>query len=138
MDERPQAFSPRMETPLPNDLQRRGLLQRSALDGTSTPARYLGCLGPRARAERLVSELAGGDVELAATYFSRLHAPAGLDIGAENATEIALSIISEIRAVLVDRDGGSLRNRLGPIHEFEGSHERLPSKVELACALKGN
>ncbi|HZJ46010.1 MAG TPA: XdhC family protein [Pyrinomonadaceae bacterium] len=103
-----------------------------------TPARYLGCLGPRARAERLVSELAGGDVELAATYFSRLHAPAGLDIGAENAREIALSIISEIRAVLVDRDGGSLRNRLGPIHEIEGSHERLPSKVELACALKGN
>jgi len=103
-----------------------------------TPARYLGCLGPRARAERLVSELTAGDVERAATYFSRLHAPAGLDIGAENAREIALSIISEIRAVLVDRDGGSLRNRLGPIHEIEGSHERLPSKVELACALKGN
>ena len=35
MDERPQAFSPRMETPLPNDLQRRGFLQRGALDGTS-------------------------------------------------------------------------------------------------------
>ena len=100
--------------------------------------RYLGCLGPRARAERLVSELTAGDVELAARYFGKPHAPAGLDIGAENAREIALSIISEIRAALVDRDGGRLRNRLGPIHEVEATDESLPSKVDLACALKGD
>jgi Aerobic-type carbon monoxide dehydrogenase, small subunit CoxS/CutS homologs len=34
MDERPQAFSPHVETPLPIGLQRRGFVQRGALDGS--------------------------------------------------------------------------------------------------------
>jgi xanthine/CO dehydrogenase XdhC/CoxF family maturation factor len=106
--------------------------------------RYLGCLGPRARAEKLVSELTNGDVELAATYFGQLHAPAGLDIGAETSREIAVSIMAEIRAVLSSRSGGLLRNRLGPIHEIDGANEfnstseqQAPS-FEWACSLKGN
>jgi xanthine dehydrogenase accessory factor len=109
------------------------------------PLRYLGCLGPRARAERLVSELTGGDVELAAKYFAQLRAPAGLDIGAETSTEIALSIIAEIRAVLASRSGGLLRNRLGPIHGIEDVDESSASfgeselpKIAWACSSKGN
>ncbi|HSE25642.1 MAG TPA: XdhC family protein [Pyrinomonadaceae bacterium] len=106
--------------------------------------RYLGCLGPRARAEKLVSELTNGDVELAATYFDQMHAPAGLDIGAETSREIAVSIIAEIRAVLATRRGGLLRNRLGPIHEIDGgkqfdaTSEQQASSFEWACSLKGN
>jgi len=45
-----------------------------------------------------------------------LHAPAGVDIGAETPQEIALSIIAEIKAVLSGRVGGLLRNRIGSIH----------------------
>ena len=111
----------------------------------NTPLRYLGCLGPRARAERLVSEITGGNVELAATYFGQLHAPAGLDIGAETSREIALSIISEIRAVIASRSGGLLRNRLGPIHGVADMDESSASsgeseapKIAWACSLKGN
>ena len=43
-------------------------------------------------------------------------APAGLDIGSEAPEEIALSIASEIAAVLSDRRGGFLRERKSDIH----------------------
>lgn len=74
---------------------------------------YLGVLGPRDRTERLLGELetAPSDADLAA-----LHAPAGLDVGADGAEEVATAIIGEILAVLRGRSGASLRERHGPIH----------------------
>jgi len=77
--------------------------------------RYVGCLGPKRRTERLLLELAG-DADSADTYLGQLHTPAGLDIGAETPGEIAFSIIAEIKAVLTGRLGGLLRNRIGSIH----------------------
>ncbi len=47
----------------------------------------------------------------------RYLAPIGLDIGAETPEEIALSVVSEIKAVLSDRTGAQLREREGSIHE---------------------
>ncbi|MEP6754328.1 MAG: XdhC family protein [Chthonomonadales bacterium] len=78
--------------------------------------RYVGIVGPKHRAERLL-----GDMADEGTFFSReqlasLHGPAGLDIGAETPQEIALSVIAEIRAVLNERSGGQLRDRRGSIH----------------------
>lgn len=78
--------------------------------------RYLGCLGPRRRNERLLLEVAEGDERLANDYRQQLQAPIGLDIGAETAEEIALAIVSEIKALLSDRRGGQLRDRKGKIH----------------------
>lgn len=74
---------------------------------------YLGVLGPRDRTERLIGELepAPSGADLAA-----LHAPAGLDIGADGAEQVATSIVAEILAVLHGRTGGPLRERPGPIH----------------------
>jgi xanthine dehydrogenase accessory factor len=46
-----------------------------------------------------------------------VYAPVGLDLGAETPEEIALSIVSEIAAVLAGRTPISLRARGGPIHE---------------------
>lgn len=60
------------------------------------PVRYLGCLGPRQRTERLLHEISGDT-----RYRPYLHAPVGLDIGAETAEEIALSIVSEIKSSVV-------------------------------------
>ncbi len=85
--------------------------------------RYVGCLGPKRRTERLLLELADGTTESANAYLGQLHAPAGLDIGAETPIEIALSIIAEIRTVLSGRDGGLLRKRKGSIHAEEGSEQ---------------
>lgn len=74
--------------------------------------RYLGVLGPKTRTERILNELP----DLPRDKRERIHAPVGLDIGAEGAEEIALAIIAEVRATLTGRAGGMLRERNAPIH----------------------
>jgi xanthine dehydrogenase accessory factor len=74
---------------------------------------YLGVLGPRDRTERLLAELPG---ELSEADAAALHAPAGLDIGADGAEQVATAIVAEILAVWHGRGGGALRERSGPIH----------------------
>jgi len=61
---------------------------------------YIGLLGPRARRDRLLSEINATDVHV--------HGPAGLDIGAEMPESIALAIVAEIHAFLNRRDGSML------------------------------
>jgi xanthine dehydrogenase accessory factor len=75
------------------------------------PLAYLGVLGPRERTRRLVGALRSDGIILDA-----IHAPAGLDIGAETPEEIALAIAAEIHARLAGRPGGFLRDRAGAIH----------------------
>lgn len=69
---------------------------------------YLGAIGSRGRASRMLRELSPPIVNL--------HTPAGLDIGSETPAEIALAIAAEILAVLNGRDGGSLRDGDGALH----------------------
>lgn len=88
-----------------------------------SPAAYIGVMGPRHRTERMLRELGAADDP------ERLHAPVGLDIGANSPAEIAVSIIAEIRAVLDGRSGGMLRDRDGGIHQ-EGDE---PAKSEVAA-----
>ncbi len=79
-----------------------------------SPARFIGAMGSqtaaRARRERL---LAAGlsDAEL-----DRLVAPLGLDLGAIDREETALSIVAQIVAARHGRAGGPLENISGPIH----------------------
>ena len=74
------------------------------------PLVYLGVLGPRGRTEQMLVEIGRPEA------MDRLHAPAGLDIGAEGPEEVARAVIAEILAVTRGRAGGSLRERSGPIH----------------------
>ena len=46
----------------------------------------------------------------------RISGPCGLDIGASTPAETALSILAEILAVRVGRDGGTLKDAAGRIH----------------------
>jgi xanthine/CO dehydrogenase XdhC/CoxF family maturation factor len=62
-------------------------------------ARYLGVLGPRARRDRLLAELA----DVAPQLGARLKGPVGLDIGADSPESIALSILAELQATLSTR-----------------------------------
>ena len=74
---------------------------------------YVGALGPKKRTEKLLGEIGGSLTE---SQLAKLHAPVGLDIGADTPETIALAIIAEIQAVLKNREGGFLRRRQGSIY----------------------
>ncbi len=78
--------------------------------------RYIGLLGPRKRAERILADLEKTGTSIAPETRHRLHAPVGLDLGAETPEEVALSIVAEIQAFLSNRDARPLRHRKQPIH----------------------
>lgn len=95
-----------------------------------SPARYIGVMGPGHRTERMLRELADARPghRLGEESLRRLHAPVGLDIGADGPLEIALSIMAEMRAVASGRQGAMLRARLGAIHargEIRGMGDRV-------------
>jgi xanthine/CO dehydrogenase XdhC/CoxF family maturation factor len=71
--------------------------------------RYLGLLGPRARANRLFSELG-------LNRPACVHAPAGLDAGGDTPEAVALSIVAEILAQTNSRAGGKLKYRRDALH----------------------
>lgn len=77
---------------------------------------YVGLLGPRKRAERILADLAAEGCGITAGERARLHAPVGLDLGAEAPAEVAHAIVAEILAVLRGRDARPLRGRDRPIH----------------------
>ncbi len=75
-------------------------------------ARYIGVLGPKRRTVRILSELG----EPWRIDDPRLHAPVGLELGAETPEEIALAMISEMQSTLAHAPAVSLRTRTTPIH----------------------
>ena len=89
---------------------------------------YIGVLGSRQRAERLL-----GAIEPMAK--TPLHAPIGLDIGGESPESIALATIAEIHAVMHARPGGPLRERRSPIHDRTPVPVANAEAIRAACRL---
>jgi xanthine dehydrogenase accessory factor len=81
-----------------------------------SPAPYIGLLGPRLKAQRLLDELDTFPAELVQQLRERLHSPIGLDLGSETPEEIALAIVAEIQAQRHRRQGRPLRERAGTVH----------------------
>ena len=81
-----------------------------------SPAPYVGLLGPRLKAQRLLDELDSFPVDLVQQLRERLHSPIGLDLGSETPEEIALAIVAEIQAQHSGRQGRPLRERAGTVH----------------------
>ncbi|HEY1793270.1 MAG TPA: XdhC family protein [Opitutaceae bacterium] len=77
---------------------------------------YVGLLGPRKRAERILADVEASGLQVTPAMKGRLRAPVGLDLGADAPEEVALSIIAEMTASLAGRDGRPLRLRERPIH----------------------
>ena len=98
-----------------NYLRDREYLRSFARAGIARLA-YLGVLGPRERSGRLLRELEADGLTLTDADRSRLHAPAGLDLGAEEPEEVAAALIAEILAVERGHSGRPLRETTGPIH----------------------
>ena len=80
---------------------------------------YIGVLGPKKKLDRMLEELKEGGMLIDEETTKNVFGPAGLDIGAETSDEIALSILSEIQAVLSKRTGSSLREKKESIHPRE-------------------
>lgn len=57
----------------------------------------------------MLDEFAGEGIKTTPQQLQSVFGPAGLDIGSENADEIALSIVAEMQAILKSRAGTSLR-----------------------------
>ncbi|HEU0241999.1 MAG TPA: XdhC family protein [Micromonosporaceae bacterium] len=78
----------------------------------SSPVGYIGALGSRRTQQSRADWLAYRGV----TDLSRIHGPAGLDIGANTPAEIAVSIAAEALAVKSSAGTGNLREKSGAIH----------------------
>ncbi len=87
---------------------------------------YLGILGPRGRTRKLVAELAADGVDLTDADRARLHAPAGLDLGAEEPEEVAAAIVAEILAAERGHSGRPLRDTGGAIHDAAATADQPP------------
>jgi xanthine dehydrogenase accessory factor len=83
-----------------------------------TDAFYVGALGSRRNQERRRERLLEAGVDEAS--LDRISGPAGLDIGAHTPAETAISMLAEMMAVRVGRDGGRLRESSGRIHAEVG------------------
>ncbi len=66
---------------------------------------YLGILGPLHRTERLVNVVAPQLGMSCHECLRKINAPVGLDFGSDEPTVIALSIVSEMQATLLQRTG---------------------------------
>lgn len=80
---------------------------------------YIGALGPKKKLSRMVEALQEEGITADASQLQAVYGPTGLDIGAETAEEIALSILAEIQAVLAAKPGGPLRDKTDVIHSRE-------------------
>ena len=64
----------------------------------------------------MLDEIQDQGKKLTSEQLDKIHGPTGLDTGAENAEEIALSICAEINAVINGKFGTKLRAKTEPIH----------------------
>jgi xanthine dehydrogenase accessory factor len=90
-----------------HDLELAGPVLAAALSGE---VGYIGAVGSRGTQQSRAEWLAYRDV----TDLSRIHGPAGLDIGASTPAEIAVSILAEALAVSSASTARSLRERTTP------------------------
>jgi len=82
---------------------------------------YIGILGPKKKFRRMLADLNEEGIKISKEDMEKIFAPVGLEIGAETPEEIAISILSEIKAVLSEVQGGSLRNKEKPIHSDDNT-----------------
>lgn len=71
-------------------------------------ALYVGVLGPRDRTERMLADICAER--------GRVFGPVGLDIGADGAHQVAISIVAELLAFVSKREPRHLRQRREAIH----------------------
>jgi xanthine dehydrogenase accessory factor len=79
-------------------------------------AAYIGVLGPRARYDKLLADLAERGYVPAPSKLARVRSPVGLSLGAETPEEVAASILGELLAIRRGFEGGFLSGSVGSLH----------------------
>lgn len=82
----------------------------------SKPA-YIGLVGSIKRRERVLSMLLDYCPDISPEFLDLIYGPAGINIGAESASEIAVSVLAEILGVIRNKKPEALRNKVGSIHD---------------------
>lgn len=77
---------------------------------------YFGLLGPGQRRERLLAEFMNYCPDPSLEFLEQLRGPAGINIGAESPSEVALSILAEILSVQRNQKPMALKEKKGSIH----------------------
>ncbi len=85
-----------------------------------TPAAYIGLIGSRRKVQFVYSKLKLDGVS--DEQFARVHAPVGLDIGAETPEEIAISVVAEMVATI--RKSDAARPAMRNMREVAAATER--------------
>ena len=80
---------------------------------------YIGILGPLKKYNRMLNELVDDGIEVSKGDLNKIHAPVGLEIGAETPAEIGLSVLAEIQSVLKNKNARPLKQKTKPIHDKE-------------------
>jgi xanthine dehydrogenase accessory factor len=93
----------------------------------ATPA-YVGMIGSRRRVRAAFEQLAAEGVE--AWWLERIHAPLGLDIGAETPAEIAIAVAAEIVLVARGGTGRPLSERAGILRHVRSLAGTSPGRGE--------
>ena len=83
----------------------------------NTNCKYIGALGPKKKLHKMFNDLNDKGIIISKEMMNSIYGPVGLDIGAETSEEIALSVLSEIKAVFSQREGSSLKERTTEIHD---------------------
>lgn len=81
-----------------------------------TSIKYIGMLGPKKRTDKMFLKLSEEGTSVSDEDLARIATPVGLDIGASNPEEIAISIIAEIKTFFSGRTGQRLKFREGAIY----------------------
>jgi xanthine dehydrogenase accessory factor len=68
---------------------------------------YVGMIGSKRKVLKVYDELRGQGVS--SESLNQVHAPLGIDIGADSPEEIAISVMAEVLSVLRNRSGKSMR-----------------------------
>ena len=77
---------------------------------------YIGLLGPASRREKLLDGLIERYPEIPDSFLERIYGPAGLNLGSETPEEIAISLLSEVLAIVRGKTPMLLKDKKGSIH----------------------
>ena len=101
---------------------------------------YIGLVASRRRGAGVLAELAEARPDLARTAPGRVHSPAGLDIGARSAAEIALAILAEVVATRLHSAApkdvaGDLSARSGARGSESGTAPVSTAAIDPVCGM---